>query len=232
MSPSTPSAPAETPAQAFVRVGFPKLLAKLYRYATGRLHLAGVDAERAGVFEAADLVNTLVVRGLSGDLKWPLGEDATEAQVAAYACKKLYGMRSTFGRKNGHTLGDDDALDALADESPDALELLVEQRGLADLLRAFEHDDEASAHLSEMLTGKTRAEIVDALGCTEERANAVRRRIVRGVTALSARMNDDSEAEPPSSGPRGRYHELQATEERPGAPPEPHRGAGGARRWR
>ena len=229
MSPSTRPAPADTPARAFVRVGFPTLLAKLYRYATGTLHLARIDADSADVVEAVDLVNALVETGLRGRLTWDLTEEATDEQIVAYACKKLYGMRSNLRKKAARMVGDDDArdaLDELPDEAPDALERFAEHRGIADVVRALAHDPEASAHLTRMLEGKDRAEIVYELGCTPERADVVRKRISRGI----ARMNDESEAGPPSSGPRGTYHEPQATEERQGAAREPLRGARGA--WR
>jgi hypothetical protein len=228
MSRSTRSGPDDSTARAFARVGSKSFLEKLHRYATGTLHLAAIDAERADVVEAVDLVNTLVERVLDGTLIWALPEHATEEEVVGYACKKLYGMRSTLRRKAAFTLCDEGALDEQACDAPDALEMLFEQRVIADLLRAFEHDAEAQAYIGEVLAGKTRAEIVDGLGCTPERANAVRKRILRGITALDARMNDESEAEPPSSGPRGRHHEPQTTEERQGTPPEPPRGAGRA----
>jgi hypothetical protein len=232
MSRSTHSGPHDSAARAFARVGFPSLLKKLYRYATGTLRLAAVDAESAGVVETVDLVNTLMEKSLSGTLIWTLPENATDEEIVASACNKLYGMRSTLRRKAALTPGDDDALDELADEAPDALELLVARGAIEDAARALEHDAEASAHLREMLEGKKRAEIVRKFGCSAEHADVVRKRIMRGIAALGAGMNDESEDGPPSSGPRGSYHEPQATEERQGAPPEPHRGAGGARRRR
>ena len=240
MSPSTrtggPGQDASA-ARAFLRVGFPSLLPKLHRYATATLHLADMDDERAGVVEAFDLVHTLVAKALEGTLTWTLSEDATEDQIVGHACKRLYWMRSTLRIKAALTACDDDALDALdalPDEGPGPLELLVEHRGRADVVRAFEQDAEASAYVREMLAGKTRAEIVDALCSSDKHADVVRKRIIRKLTALCARMNDESEseAEPPSSGPQGSYHAPQATEERQGAPPEPHRGAGGAGRRR
>ena len=233
MSRSIRSGPDDRTARAFVRVGFPKLLAKLHRYATGTLRLAAMDADRAGVVEAVDLVNTLVAKGLDGTLIWTLAEHATDDEIVGYACRKLYGMRSTLRRKAALTLCDDgDTPDVQADEAPSALDLLVAQGAIAEVVRAFEHDAEASAHLERMLAGAKRADIVDDLGCTPEHADVVRKRILRGIAALCARMNDEREDEPPSSGPRGRTHEPQATEERQGAPPEPHRGAGRARGWR
>ena len=232
MSRSTRSGPQHSTARAFVRVGWASFVEKLHRYATATLRLAAIDAERAGVVEAVDLVNTLVERGLSGTLSWDLPEHATEVEIIGYACTKLYGMRSTLRRKDAFTVGGDEAIEERADEAPDALELLAEQRGIAEVLRAFEHDPEALAHVREMLAGSKRAEIVEELGCTADRADAVRKRIIRGIEALCARMNDQSEDEPPSSGPRGSYHEPQATEERQGAAPEPHRGAGRAGRRR
>jgi hypothetical protein len=233
MSRSTCSGPHDSAARAFARVGFSKLLGKLHRYATGTLHLAAIDAESADVVEAVDLVHTLVVKTLDGKLAWTLPESATDEEVVGYACKKLYGMRSTLRRKAGLTVCyDDDALDERVDEAaPDAQERLVEQSGIAAVVRAFAHDAEASAHIRMMLAGKKRAEIAEELGCTPERVDVVHKRILRGVAALSARMNHESEDEPPSSGSRGTDH-AQTTQERQGAAPEPHRGAGRAGRRR
>ena len=229
MSPSRPPGPTDSPARAFLRVGLPNLAQKLYRYATSTLGLAAVDAERAEVVEAVDLVNTLVEKSLEGTLSWTLPEHATDEEIVAYACNKLYGMRSTLRRKAAFTLHDDDALAELADEAPRALDLLVGQSEIAEVTRAFEHDAEASVYLRETIAGKTRAEIMAALGCTADRADVVRQRIVRGMAALRATMNDHTEPEPRRSGVRGTYHEPQATEERQGAAREPLRGAGGAR---
>jgi DNA-directed RNA polymerase specialized sigma24 family protein len=231
MSPPTRPGPSDRAARAIAHVGLPNLVARLYRYARVTLHLAASDADRADVFEASDLVNALVLKVLDGTLIWTLREDATDDQIVRYACKKLYGMRSTHRRKAA-LFDDGDAIDELACEAPDALELLVERRGIADAVRAFEHDAEASVYLAEMLAGRSHPEIADALGYTPKHAEAVHKRVTRGIATLRARMDTQSEDEPPSSGPRGTYHEPQATEERQGAPPEPHRGAGGARRRR
>jgi hypothetical protein len=212
-------------------VGVPNLLTKLYRYATVTLHLAAIGADRADVVEAIDLVNTLVTKGLDRRLLWTLDDDASDDAVVAYACKKLYGMRSTLRRKAA--LRDDlDAVEEQVDEGPDALELCIDRRGIAEALRAFEHDAEASAYLQEMLAGRTQPEIARELGYTPTHAETVHKRVTRGIAALRARMDTQSEDEPPSSGPRGTTHDLQATEERQAAPPEPHRGAGGAGRRR
>ena len=232
MSRSIRSGSDDSMARAFVRVGWTKLLSKLHRYATGTLRTAAIDADRADVIEAVDLVNTLVMKGLDGTLDWSLPEHATDEQIIGYACTKLYGMRSTLRRKSAFMLRDDgDAIEEHADAGPSALELLAAQGEIAEVLRAFEHDAEASIHIKLMLEGKTRAEIVEELGCTRERANVVRKRITRGIAALCA-GNNESEDEPPSSGSRGIYHESQTTQERQGAHAEPRRGAVGARRWR
>jgi hypothetical protein len=188
-------------ARAFARVGVPKLWARLLRYATERLHLAAIDAESAGVVEAGDAVNALIVAGLSGDLVWTLRADATDDQIVEHACRKLFGMRSNLRKVAARSAGDD-PLDELADGTPDAFAMLLQRQTVAEARRAFPHDAEASTHLRLMLDGKTRADIVDELGCTAEQANAVRKRIVRGLEALGAAMNDDGEDEPQSSGPR------------------------------
>ncbi len=130
MSRSTRSGRDDSTARAFVRVGFPKLVEKLYRYATGTLRLAAIDAERADMIEAVDLVNTLMEKSLSGAVTWDLPEHASDDEVVGYACRKLYGMRSTLRRRAALTVGDeDDAIDGLADEAPDALSLLAAQEG-------------------------------------------------------------------------------------------------------
>jgi hypothetical protein len=227
-----PPGSSDGAARAFARVGWTRLLARLHRYATGTLRLAALEDGRADTVEAVDVVNTLVERGLSGSLAWTLPEHASDDEIVRYACSKLYGMRSTLRRQAAWNVGDDDALNALADEGPDAFALLLEQRGIAELRRAFGPDAEASAHLERMLEGSKRAEIAAELGCSVEHADLVRRRILRRIAALRADTNDQREDEPPSSGPRGTYHEPQATQERRGAAPEPHRGAGGAGRRR
>jgi hypothetical protein len=74
--PPTPSGSNDSAARAFARVGWTKLSLRLYRYATTTLGLAALGAKRAGVFEAADLVNTLFLWALSGRLAWPFEHDA------------------------------------------------------------------------------------------------------------------------------------------------------------
>jgi hypothetical protein len=222
---------SDSATRAFARVGWTTLLVRLHRYAVARLALAPMDAERAGVVESVDLVNTLIVRGLEGTLPWNLPEHATDDEIVGYTCTKLYGMRANLRREAARTSGDD-ALDERAAEGPDALSLLVEYGEIAAVMRAFEDDAEASRHIEMMLEGRKRADIVKELGCTAEHADVVRKRIIRGIAALCAKRDDNSEDEPPSSGPRGRHHDLQATEERQGAPPEPRRGAGRADRRR
>jgi len=209
-------------------VGLPKLLQRLYRYATGTLHLARIDAERAGSIEAFDLIQALYEKGLSGELTWDLPDDATDDEIIGAACLKMYGMRSTLLRKTALTIGDDEALDEQADPAPDALALLIERGAIEDLMRALEHDAEASAHAARMFESWTRAEIEADLGCDRPRSDAVHKRIMRVAATLCATMRDESEDEPPSSGPRGTNHAPQAAEERQGEAPEPHRGAGRA----
>ena len=199
----SPSGSNHGAARAFARVGWPKVWARLLRYATSTLGLAAIGARRAGVVEAADLVSTLVMLALSGTLDWSLSEDATDEKIIHCACTKLYGMRSTLRRQAARTVYDD-ALDERPDPCADALARLVEARGLAALERLFEHDAEASAHLEEMLERKTRLEIADKLGCTLIHVDTVRKRIVRGIVAYARRMNDDGEDEPPSSGRQDR----------------------------
>ena len=228
MSQTTRPGPDDSAARAFTRVGFPKLLPKLYRYATNTLRLAAIDANRAGVLEAADLVNTLVVLALAGRLSWVLGEDATEEQIVGFACTMLNGMLANF-RKHAARSISDDALDELADEAPDAFTRLLEQRGMAEVMTSFAHDAEARAHLAMIFEGKTRTEIAATFGITVDHADVVRQRIRRGLTALRATMNDHTEPGPRRSGVRGTYHEPQATEERQGAAREPLGGAGRAR---
>ena len=70
-----------------------------------------------------------------------LPESATDDEIVGYACRKLYGMRSTLRRKSAFTLrDDDDALDEHADGAADALEQLIEQRSIAEVVQAFEHE--------------------------------------------------------------------------------------------
>jgi hypothetical protein len=187
-----PSRSSDSAARAFARVGWPKVWARLYRYATGTLGLAAIDARRGRVFEAADLVNALCVRALLGRLDWSLPEDATDKQIIGSACTKLHGMRSTLRRKAARTVCDD-ALDERPDPGPGALARLMKARGSVDLEAAFAHDAEASVYVGEMLKGEARADIMDTLGWTPKRANAVYMRIMRRVAALAQRTNDDGE---------------------------------------
>jgi hypothetical protein len=199
--------------------------------------------------EAADLVGTVIDKGLRGKLVWDLPARATDDEIIAYACSKLRGIHSGLRRRAArahneascpgrdgapHDDDDDDvAWGEQVDEAPDPFAQLAEQRGIAYVVRVFDHDAEAAAHVRKMFEGKKRAEIAEELGCDPGHASTVRRRIFRVLAALSARtMNPTSEDEPPSSGPRGRHHEPQATQERQGAPREPHRSTGGAGRRR
>jgi hypothetical protein len=179
------------------------------------------------VDEAADLVDALILKILDGKLDWDLPEHAADDDVIAYLCTKLYGRCSSLRRRAARTLSDE-ALDQRADEAPDAFERLSAEREIAYLARAFAEDAEALAYIGQMSLGKARAEIAEALGWTVQRAKVVRNRIRRTVEARGAAMNDNGEAGPPSSGPRGDLDETQATEERRGAAPERHRRAGGA----
>jgi hypothetical protein len=185
MSRPMPFKPDHSAARAFARVGWAKLVAKLHGYATGSLRLAAVGAEHAGVFEASDLVNTLVEQSLDGTLGWTLPGHATEEEIVGLACMKLSGMRWTLRRRAARELGDD-ALDERVDPSPDALARLMAQRGLADLARVFQQDAEASAYVRGMLAGNKREEIMAELGLTAERADVVRKRILRGLAATCA----------------------------------------------
>jgi hypothetical protein len=198
---SSSPGPDYTAARAFARIGWPKVWARLSLYATGTLRFAAIDAESAGVVEAADLVSTLLVTSLDGMLGWTLPEDATEEQILGLACAKLHGMRRTLQRQAARTGHYDDALDERPDPGPDALARLMRERGIVDMERLFEHDAEASVYLGEMLEGEARAEIMCKLGWPLRRANTAYKRIVRGIAAHARRINDDSEDAPPSSGP-------------------------------
>jgi DNA-directed RNA polymerase specialized sigma24 family protein len=224
MNRSISNEPDDRAARAFARVGYKTMVAKLYGYATCVLRLAAIDAARAGRVEALDLVHTLVVNILSGTVVWVLPEHATDEEIVGYACTKLYGMLSNLRKHDARTSGGD-ALDQLADGAPDPLATLLTRHSIAELLRAVGDDAEATAHLRGVLEGKPRAQIAAQLGCSVEHATALRKRIMRGVAALNASMNDNGEDEPPSSGPRGHDDELPTAEERHRAPPEPPRGA-------
>jgi hypothetical protein len=229
--PPTPSGSDDRAARAFARVGWTKLLAELYRYARDTLRLAAIDAERKGLVEAMEVVNILAEASLGGTLPWDQPEDATGEQIIGLACKKLDGVCWTLYRRAARTCYDD-ALEERPDLGKDALARLIEERGLSDLESALRHDADATVYLEEMLAGRKRAQIASRLGWDAQRAKVVRNRIVRRVRALYAATNDDnSEDEPPSSGPRGSCH-VQTTEERPRTHPEPHRGALGAGRRR
>ena len=198
--PPTPSEPNYGAARAFARVGWPKVWARLYLYATGTLRLAAIDAESAGVVEAADLVVTLLVTSLDGALGWTLPEEATQEQILGLACAKLHGMCWTLQRRAARTVYYDDARDDRADPGPDTLTRLTEARGLLDLERILAHDAAGASYLRRMLEGKKREEIMAEVGCTAEHADVVRKRIVRGIAAHVRRMNDDGDDAPPSSG--------------------------------
>jgi len=223
------SQPNPAAARAFARIGYKILVAKLYRYATHKLGLPAIDAQIVGLVEAIELVNMVILKILDGTLAWGLPEHATDAQVFHDVHGKMRGVLSALRRRGARAVYDD-ALDELADEGADAFARLSEERGLADLEQALEHDAEASAYLQKMRQSKERAQIADELGMTVEHAHVVHKRIIRAAEALYAAMNDD-EDEPPSSGPRGSYH-VETTEERRGAPHEPRRVAGRAGRRR
>jgi hypothetical protein len=221
----------ERAARAFARVGYEKMQARLYLYATCVLHLAAVDARRAGLYEALELVDMLFLRVLEGTVAWALAEDATEEEITRYACVKLFGMLSTLRRGSARTFGGD-AVDELADDAPDALTLLLMHRGVTDVKRALSGDAEAWAYIQGMLEGGKRAQIAAELGCTAEHGKVIRKRIMRCAAALHA-MNDNGEDEPPSSDPRRSHDELPTAQERHRALHEPPRGAlraGGRRR--
>jgi hypothetical protein len=192
----TPSEPDYSAARAFARVGWPKVWARLLRYATGTLGLAAIGARRAGVVDAADFASTLVVWALGGTLAWSLPEDATDERILRYACTKLYGMRSTLRRQAART-SPDDAIDERPDPGPDVLARLMKERRLGDLERFLEGDAEASAYLDGMLANETRAEIARRLGWPVRRAQVVRVRLLRRLAAHAQRTNDDGEDRPP-----------------------------------
>jgi hypothetical protein len=205
-------------------VGWAKLWTRLHRYAVCTLRLAALDAKRAGIVEAGDLVGWVLTAGFGGELTWTLPEEATEDQIVSCACTALHGMYSNLRKRDGRSCGDD-ALAQLAHGAPDAVAMLLERSVIEDAKRALAPDAEASACLALMLEGERRPEIMAKLGLDEKHADVVKRRILRTLKALGAATNDNREDEPPSSGPRGGYHDLQATEERQRAAPEPHRGA-------
>jgi hypothetical protein len=207
---------------------------ELYLYATNRLHLAPIDAEVAdGRLEATELLDMMFDQGLQGMLAFDLPEDATEEQVVRHLSNRLRWMCVTTFRQEVRTVGVE-ALDELPDPTPDVEERLSGLRMVQHCKRALQHDAEASAFLEQLEEDKPRAGIAAALGWTVQRVKVVRNRIARSFATLVAReddMDDEREDEPPSSGPRGDY-DVPTAEERRGAPPEAHRGAGGARRRR
>jgi hypothetical protein len=168
------------------------------------------------------------VKSLAGEMTWDLPADASNEQIVSYACSKLYGMRSTL-RRRADVARRDDAPDERPDEGPDPGEQIEEHEVVAAALRAFEHDAEGLIYVRRTLAGDTRAEIVAALGPGSQDVQFVRRRVIRRLAALRAKMNTEREDGPPSSGPRGSYHALQTPEERQGATPQPDRRAGRAR---
>jgi hypothetical protein len=193
--PPTPTGSDYTAARTFARLGWRTVWAALYRYATGTLGFAAIGARRAGVVEAAEVVNTLALSALAGTLDWSLPEHATDEQIMGHACMKLYGMRSTLRRKAARAACDD-GLDERPDPGPDALTRLVVARGLLDLERILRQDPEASAYLGWMLEGKTREEIMAKVGCTAKRADVVRKRILRSIAAHVRRTSDAGADEP------------------------------------
>jgi hypothetical protein len=196
---------------------------KLCHHAT-KLGLAPIDAEVAGRIEAVELVNMMFDAGLAGRLPFDLPEEATEEQAVRYLSKRLGWMCRTLFHHDARTVGDE----ALDDPTPDAFERLSGLRMRAGVIAAVAHDPEASAYLDELREGQTREQIASGLGMTIDHAKAVRKRIARYAEAT---MNDNGEDEPQSSSPRGDHH-VPTAEERRGAPPQPHRGAGCARRRR
>jgi|HubBroStandDraft_6_1064221.scaffolds.fasta_scaffold626068_1 hypothetical protein len=221
----SPSPSRIAAAKAFRRWCVPSVMQELARYATAKLRLAPIDAEVVGRVEAVELVNMMFDEGLAGRLPFDLPGDATEEQTVRYLSRRLGWMCADLFRQEARTASDE-ALDELPDETPDAFERLSGLRMRAGVIAAVAHDPEASAYLEELREGKTREQIARGLGMTIGHAKAVRKRIARYAEAA---MNDNGEDEPQSSGPRGDDH-VPTTEERRGAPPEPHRGAGGARR--
>lgn len=99
MSTSIPTRSEGGTTRASHRLCSPRVLQRLYRYATGSLRLAAIDADHAGLFEAGDVVNALLEQALQGTLRWTLDERATDDELVAYACAKLNGRRSTLRRK-------------------------------------------------------------------------------------------------------------------------------------
>jgi hypothetical protein len=198
--PSPPSGSNLGAARAFARVGWTTVWAALLDYATGTLRLPAPGARRAGVVEAAELVSTLLLKSVEGTLSWTLPEHATDEEIVGHACTKLFGMRSTLGRKAARTTTDD-TLDERPDPGPDALAKVMAKRRVEDLEGAFAHDAEAYAYLREMLKEETRPEIASTLGMPVERAKVVQKRVMRRIAAHARTANDDGEDGPPSSGP-------------------------------
>jgi hypothetical protein len=232
MNRSTRRDPDGNAARAFARVGWEPLLERLLRYTTCTLRYAAIDAETCGVVEATDLVNTLCARGLAGEIEWKLPPAATSDEVVGYLCKKLKGMRSNLRQHDAVAASDgDEGLRDVADDAPDALESAVWRSHLYARRSAIVEDPEALRLLAAYCEGHTeRKEAAEHLGWPERKVKTVRLRMMRRFKAKGYETTEESEAEPPRSGPPWSHHEPQATEERQGTPRKPARGAQPARR--
>jgi len=204
MDRSRPTQPDEHQAQAFgaavLLVGWTRFVRALTRHAIVKLRLAGINAGRARAYEATDLVNTLILKGLEGTLGWTLRAGAAVDEILRFAYAKLRGIRWTLRRREARFVHDA-PLPEEADASKGALEQLLdagaEARAIEDAKRALKDDPEASAYLQKALDGKKRGQIRLELGWTEAEAHIVHKRMLRCIAA--ARMNDEDEDAPQSA---------------------------------
>lgn len=221
-------------AQAMEDVGWESSLMVLTRYACS-LGYTGPDAPTGGVVEAMDLVQSLYVRVLAGELAWKLPPDATKKRILGHMCRRLRGMRSDQYRHDeiAPSAGVEELADLVDDDVSDPEEAAVWTSHLENAQSALEEDDEALQLFDACTKGYVEPqEAADYLAWTVLQVRRVRARMMRLFRNEGLATTTDREDEPPSSGPRGGQDESQATEERQGALREPARGAQHPRRRR
>lgn len=187
---------------------------------------------QSGVCEPTELVNAAVTLFLSGDKPYPLDEDAPPEQVVAVLCRTMQWLAVDRVRHPAvRRRADADGLEDREAEQATPSQKCANVERLDWLGEVFADDEEASAVLAASAEGWNRAEIAEWLGCGVRRVESVQRRIKNCLRSLGETINDQGEAEPPSSSPRGRDDGTsESAGGRLGPPGEHPRVVGGGRR--
>lgn len=193
--------------EVFARVDWKAVLPQLFRGARSYLRALGWaegEHHRPAVLEAAELVNTVYVLFRSGQRPLPLARCQDDDGVVRVLSKAMFNVsmgRYRLAAVSRHEDGDD-LVDAQPDEQPTASRRFRARQLFERLSQLHQGDAEALRVLGAFAEGHlTPDDIAEHLRWDKDDTRVVLRRMARHRAYAHLTLNDDGEAEPPSSGP-------------------------------